>query len=248
MEQPPKISIIVPCFNGAKTLMDCLTAIKLQDYPNIEVLFVDNESTDGSLALAEYIAREGSFPQLKVLGSVPNIHKYSWEEPVSFAMEHMTGDYFTIIGVDDYIHYSYISNNVDLLLQNPDWLCWQTGMYSTDGVTEEAHGKTYQTIEELKSLLVQACVVHTPTVFYKTSLKTDGHMTYNSKEYLGSSDYDLYCQLTDKGIFIHATPMLYGYFYRKSAGQASKGMFTEYMSGNRIDDVIRSKWKQKWKL
>src|SRR3989344_3725273 len=42
----PKISVIMPVYNGQKTLAECLNSVLLQTYPNYEVIVVDNNSTD----------------------------------------------------------------------------------------------------------------------------------------------------------------------------------------------------------
>jgi O-antigen biosynthesis protein len=42
----PKISIIIPVYNGEKTITQCLTSILAQNYPNYEIIVVDNGSTD----------------------------------------------------------------------------------------------------------------------------------------------------------------------------------------------------------
>ena len=41
-----KISVVIPVLNGAKTLEQCLFSIIKQDYPNYEIIIVDNGSTD----------------------------------------------------------------------------------------------------------------------------------------------------------------------------------------------------------
>jgi len=48
-----KISIIIPCYNAEHFITDCLVSCINQDYENIEILFVDNESTDKSLEVVE---------------------------------------------------------------------------------------------------------------------------------------------------------------------------------------------------
>jgi GT2 family glycosyltransferase len=46
----PKISIIILNMNGKEVLKDCLCSIRQIDYPNYEVIVVDNNSSDGSQA------------------------------------------------------------------------------------------------------------------------------------------------------------------------------------------------------
>jgi GT2 family glycosyltransferase len=49
----PRISAIVCTYNGARTLRECLSALAALDYPNYEVIVVDDGSTDGSAAIAQ---------------------------------------------------------------------------------------------------------------------------------------------------------------------------------------------------
>lgn len=44
----PKISVIIPVYNGEKTLRQCLDSVLNQAYKNYEVIVVDNNSTDGT--------------------------------------------------------------------------------------------------------------------------------------------------------------------------------------------------------
>jgi GT2 family glycosyltransferase len=48
LESYPRVSVIVCSYNGGKTLGACLAALDLVDYPNYEIVFVDDGSTDGS--------------------------------------------------------------------------------------------------------------------------------------------------------------------------------------------------------
>lgn len=58
-----KISVVIPLFNGARTLPDCLQALARQTHPDYEVLFVDNNSTDGSPEIVtDYVRQHPGFP------------------------------------------------------------------------------------------------------------------------------------------------------------------------------------------
>jgi glycosyltransferase involved in cell wall biosynthesis len=47
----PLISVIIPVYNGEKYLTECLDSIAAQDYPNMELIVIDDGSTDGTLDL-----------------------------------------------------------------------------------------------------------------------------------------------------------------------------------------------------
>ena len=49
MKNTPLVSIIILNLNRKKDLIECLDTIFEQDYPNFEVILIDNGSSDGSL-------------------------------------------------------------------------------------------------------------------------------------------------------------------------------------------------------
>ena len=52
-----KVTLVVPIYNSERTLRRCLDGIVMQDYQNMEVILVDNNSTDNSmLIIDEYMA------------------------------------------------------------------------------------------------------------------------------------------------------------------------------------------------
>jgi glycosyltransferase involved in cell wall biosynthesis len=46
------VSIIIPTYNSARTLEQCLISIQNQDYTNIEIIVVDNNSSDETKSIA----------------------------------------------------------------------------------------------------------------------------------------------------------------------------------------------------
>jgi GT2 family glycosyltransferase len=51
-EDWPRISVVVCTYNGARTLRECLSGLRDLDYPDYEVIVIDDGSTDGSAAIA----------------------------------------------------------------------------------------------------------------------------------------------------------------------------------------------------
>jgi glycosyltransferase involved in cell wall biosynthesis len=49
----PKITVIIPTYNAAKTLADCLRSVFASQYPNYEVIVVDDGSRDDSATIAQ---------------------------------------------------------------------------------------------------------------------------------------------------------------------------------------------------
>lgn len=61
----PLVSIVIPCYNAERDLAQCLESLLGQTYRNLEVICVDDGSTDGTVALAERYAAEDE--RLRVL-------------------------------------------------------------------------------------------------------------------------------------------------------------------------------------
>src|SRR5690606_20899226 len=61
----PLVSIIIPVYNTIKYLRECLDSVLLQTYPNIEIVCIDDGSTDNSLLLLKKYASKHS--KIKVI-------------------------------------------------------------------------------------------------------------------------------------------------------------------------------------
>ncbi len=60
--QQPRLSVVVPVYNVEAYLAECLDSILAQTYPDLEVVLVDDGSTDGSLQIAQqYVDRHPGF-------------------------------------------------------------------------------------------------------------------------------------------------------------------------------------------
>src|SRR4030042_2545873 len=58
MNKPPKVFIIVLNYNGKDTIKTCLDSVYKSDYPDFEIVVVDNASGDGSFEMAKnYFSR-----------------------------------------------------------------------------------------------------------------------------------------------------------------------------------------------
>lgn len=95
--QNPLISVIVPVYNAEKTLHRCVDSICTQTHKNLEIILVDDGSTDKSSSICdEYAAKD---VRVRV------IHKENGG--LSFArnsgLDSCRGEYITFVDSDDYI-------------------------------------------------------------------------------------------------------------------------------------------------
>lgn len=112
MSSSIKISIIVPIYNTAKYLPTCLKSILSQTYQNLEIILVDDGSTDNSGQIADDYAKEDS--RIKV------IHQKNQGQSAArnSGLKKAKGEYISFVDSDDQIKPSFIDALLDLYTNN----------------------------------------------------------------------------------------------------------------------------------
>lgn len=144
------ISIIVPIYNSELYLRQCLDSIRAQTYSDIEVIMIDDGSTDGSKDLAKYfVERDERF------------HLYSQEnEGVSAArnagLDKASGEYILFVDSDDWIEPRMIEALLKNMLQhNTDIACCQ---YDRGGEYIQEKTEIWDRETTLKNFLIHKLI------------------------------------------------------------------------------------------
>lgn len=92
-----KVSIIVPVFNTERYLKQCLESLTSQSLEDIEIICVDNGSTDGSLRVLEELQSEDS--------SIKIVKHFQGKQGAArnAGLEVATGEYIGFVDSDDYV-------------------------------------------------------------------------------------------------------------------------------------------------
>lgn len=91
------ISVIVPVYNVEKYLEQCLTSIVEQSYRELEIILVNDGSTDGSAAICEYFAKADA--RIKVIHQRNAGVSVARNTGINVAM----GDFVTFVDSDDWL-------------------------------------------------------------------------------------------------------------------------------------------------
>lgn len=110
MEQQPLVSVIIPVYNGARYLRAALDSVFAQTYRPLEVIVVDDGSSDESGAIAQ---------------SFPEVHYIRQEnQGVAAARNHgidaAHGDFYAFLDQDDLWTPEKLKLQIEYLLNNPD--------------------------------------------------------------------------------------------------------------------------------
>ena len=102
-ERKPLISVIVPVFNAEPYLRRCLQSIRCQDYQKIEVILIDDGSTDQSSDICR------SFVEVDRRFYLFTQKNRGVSNARNLGLEKVKGTYLLFVDSDDYIKESYIT-------------------------------------------------------------------------------------------------------------------------------------------
>lgn len=112
------VTVIVPIYNVEKYLDMCIQSILNQIYKNLEILLIDDGSTDSSYQICQRYAKEDS--RIKVikkknsgLGATRNV-----------GIEYASGQYIYFLDSDDYIEKDLFSTVIPYMSKNKLELCY----------------------------------------------------------------------------------------------------------------------------
>lgn len=108
----PLLSVIIPTWNGAHHLPTCLDALRRQTYPAIEVIVVDNASTDDSLALLG-----ARYPEVKVLALDRN---FGLTGGINRGIRMAAGEFIAALNNDTEAAPDWAAEIVSVLESHPD--------------------------------------------------------------------------------------------------------------------------------
>lgn len=94
----PKISVIVPVYNSGKYLSECVNSILSQTYTNIEILLINDGSTDGSDLICDKLGE--SYENVKILHKANGGASSARNKGLDIAI----GEYIMFVDSDDTIN------------------------------------------------------------------------------------------------------------------------------------------------
>jgi len=101
------VSIILSNYNGLKHLKECFDSLNNISYKNVEILFIDNNSTDNSVKFV----RE-HYPRVKIL---QNKKDYGFAGANTIAASHASGKYITLLNIDTVVDENWLTELVKVV-------------------------------------------------------------------------------------------------------------------------------------
>lgn len=219
MSDNPLISVIVPVFNSEQYLEDCITSVIRQSYKNLELLLIDDGSTDNSGEICDSFSSKDS--RIRV------IHKKNGgvSSARNIGLDYAQGELISFLDSDDMLTDDCLQELYIVMLS-----------HSADIVAGTAENEKYH-----REYFALGDVLWKDDEGLKNSLK-DHLFTYATwaklytRKIIGSTRFDEKYKINEDSLFVFMLlckkPKFIGkdlpvYIYRKNANSASRSSFSE---------------------
>ncbi|MCX2899892.1 glycosyltransferase family 2 protein [Pseudomonas mandelii] len=198
-KQAPLVSIVAPCYNAEKYLEEAIKSIFAQDYPNFEVIIVDDGSSDNSVAMLRQLQQTHDF-QLYTQAN------QGVSAALNHGLRHAKGDYVSTPDLDDVMLPESVRIRVDYLEQHP-----QVGCVGALIIYMDSDGNTIkqQQREEIRTydfdkVLSGAVVIGAPVALYRMSAMRSAGFYAPS---LRVQDFQMTLRIARLGYEVHELPV-----------------------------------------
>jgi len=112
--QKPLISILLPVHNSGKYLSDCLNSLLSQSYKNIEIIAIDDKSSDNSVKILNQFKKTDK--RLKIY---KNVKRYGIAVTLNRLLNKAKGSYIAFMDTNDVSSPNRLNKQYKFLIQNP---------------------------------------------------------------------------------------------------------------------------------
>ncbi|TMS92555.1 glycosyl transferase [Pseudoalteromonas sp. S201] len=116
MKIEPLISVIIPLYNAENYILETLESVKSQTYQNIELIIVDNASTDNSLLLVREFINSLSHSNVKVIEC--EVNSGGPAKPRNLGIDLAEGEFIAFLDSDDVWHNEKLERQILSMLDN----------------------------------------------------------------------------------------------------------------------------------
>ncbi|MCT0209012.1 glycosyltransferase family 2 protein [Synechococcus sp. CS-1332] len=208
------VSVVIPCFNSRDYVGEAIRSVHSSHGLSIEVIVVDDGSTDGSLEELNRL-REAEFPFLKIL-SHPGHVNFGASSSRCLGFHASTGRYLAFLDADDIFMLDKIDIQVKTMDQHPDVVLCHAGVHVIGDVDKAAFFESIFSrnpthpyrLRRQRDYLIRNNICNSSVVVRSSALKGIPFSYVQLAQY---EDWLCWSLLAAKGYFIYLDQPLVGY-------------------------------------
>ena len=190
----PLVTVGVALYNYEDYIVQCLESIVKQDYSNIELIVIDDGSTDNSYQVAkDYLDNQTHLTNVQII-SRPNRGMCSTHNDV---IDISKGEFTSFCGADDYWKLDKISDHANFLMNNPD-----ISLVHSNSVVVDGNGKEGKESDFAKK--INSGIIHEDFIYRRGGIHSASTML-RSKVYDEIGNYDTDFRWEDTDFFLRLT-------------------------------------------
>ncbi|MDC7771444.1 glycosyltransferase [Priestia megaterium] len=183
----PKVTVLMPVYNGEKYLAEAIESILNQTYQDYEFLIINDGSTDRSEAIINTYRDK----RIRLVNNNENIKLIA---TLNKGIELSRGKYIARMDCDDISHPTRLSEQVEYMEKNQDVVMCGTWV-ETIGLGRKQIWKYPTEHNQIQASLLFECVLAHPTVIIKKAILNELEIYYD-KNYIHAEDYELWKRLS----------------------------------------------------
>lgn len=208
----PLVTVVIPAYNHAEYLPDAVRSVLAQDYPRVELIVIDDGSTDGTAQVLASLAGKFHWESQSNIGQSLTL-KRGWEMA--------QGEILAYLSADDVLDPAAVSASVAALASAPEAVATYCDFHLLDPEsrrvkTVQLPGYSYE-----KMLTEVLCPVGPGAFFRRAAYQKTGSWNPSFRQ---MPDYDFWLRLGLHGPFIHLPRVLAG--FRVHEGSQTYSMTT----------------------
>lgn len=198
----PLVSIITPCYNGAKYINRLFDSILEQRDSNIEFIIIDDGSLDNSLDIQNKY--KSKFAKKNISYHIISKENGGAASAINEGLKIFSGDYVTFIDADDFLNDHSLMKRVGFLEENQQY----DAVYSATNIVDASDYNTIKDVlrptnkstEDLfENMLMEKDYIWTPAYLIRSSYFISKHPTRHIEEFSAGQNIQLYLPLWYKG-------------------------------------------------
>ncbi|MGM8888196.1 glycosyltransferase family 2 protein, partial [Psychrobacter sp. 1U2] len=108
-----KVTVMVTTYNASETIDSCINSLLQQSWHNLEIIVVDDASTDDTLLRLQYLSAHNT--AMKVIALPQNVGTFAAK---SIGAQYATGEFLTCQDSDDWAHPQKVAEQVQPLIED----------------------------------------------------------------------------------------------------------------------------------
>ncbi|HCQ20491.1 MAG: glycosyltransferase family 2 protein [Aphanizomenon sp.] len=191
----PKITVVMPVYNGEKYLDTAIKSILNQKFTNFEFVIVDDASTDNSVEIINSYQDQ----RIKLIKNNVNLGIPTTRNK---CLQESSGEYVAVLDCDDYAYPSRLAEQLEFMENNPDFGMvgsWVELIDENDDLTGEVWNEDEPSQKIPCRLLFHNYFAHSAVLLRRSALDTvkiNGEIY--RKDYPNAQDYDLWVRISKK--------------------------------------------------